>query len=123
MASETKVFFKLEKPSKEKVFSGSSKRVRVSGEEDEYRSYEEHNIGMWANQDGAIGLTDWNGEGMIYLYPDQLEHLQKVLEVALSQRSLTKRVPDAGDSAASQEVPPQSGDPSPEVNPAATQRR
>ena len=96
MASETKVFFKLEKPEKEKVFVGSSKRVRVSGEEDEYRSYEESNIGMWANQDGAIGLTDWQGEGMVFLYPDQLEHLQKVLEVALSQRSLTKRAADVG---------------------------
>jgi len=36
---------------------------------------------------------------------------------------LTKRVPDAGDSAASQTLSPQSGESTPEVDPAATQRR
>jgi hypothetical protein len=91
MVGEMKVFFKLEKPEEEKVFVGSSKRVMVFGEDGDYKSYEEHNIGMWANQDGAIGLTNWNSDGMVYLYPDQLEHLQKVLEVALSQRSLTQQ--------------------------------
>jgi len=35
----------------------------------------------------------------------------------------TPRVPDAGDSAASQALSPQSGESTPEVNPAATQRQ
>jgi len=39
------------------------------------------------------------------------------------ERRPTKRVPDAVDSAASQALPPQSGESSPEVDPAATQRR
>ena len=38
-------------------------------------------------------------------------------------RLLTQRAPDAGDSAASQEVPPQSGESTPEIDPAATPRR
>ncbi len=40
-----------------------------------------------------------------------------------AQARLTKRVPDAGDSAASPALSPQSGESTPEVNPAATQRR
>ena len=39
------------------------------------------------------------------------------------KRHLTQRVPDAGESAASQTLSPQSGESTPEVNPAATQRR
>ena len=39
------------------------------------------------------------------------------------KRGLAKRAPDAGDSAASQTLSPQSGESSPEVYPAATQRR
>jgi len=38
-------------------------------------------------------------------------------------RHLTQLAPDAGDSAASQVLSPQSGESAPEVNPAATQRR
>ena len=49
-----------------------------------------------------------------------MEHIE-LLEEAL--RLLTKRAPGAGDSAASQTLPPQSGESTPEVNPAATQRR
>ena len=40
-----------------------------------------------------------------------------------SQRRPTKRAPDAGESAASQTLFPQSGESTPEVDPAATQRR
>jgi len=39
------------------------------------------------------------------------------------ERGLTKRAPDAGESGASQALSPQSGESTPEVNPAATQRR
>jgi hypothetical protein len=45
-------------------------------------------------------------------------------ECSLSWASVpTKRAPDAGDSAASQTLSPQSGESTPEVEPAATQRR
>ena len=49
------------------------------------------------------------------------EPKEKVIERML--RHLTQRVPDAGDSAASQALSPQSGESTPEVDPAATQRR
>lgn len=49
------------------------------------------------------------------------EPKEKVIERML--RHLTQRVPDAGDSAASQTLSPQSGESTPEVDPAATQRR
>ena len=44
-------------------------------------------------------------------------------QVAKFNSRPTKRAPDAGDSAASQEVPPQSGESQIEQLPAATQRR
>jgi len=42
---------------------------------------------------------------------------------SVHKRLLTSRAPDAGDSAASQTLSPQSGESTPEVDPAATQRR
>ena len=48
--------------------------------------------------------------------------LQKALQ-AQHESGLTQRVPDAGVSAASQTLSPQSGESTPEVYPAATQRR
>ncbi len=42
---------------------------------------------------------------------------------SVHKRLLTSRTPDAGDSAASQTLSPQSGESTPEVDPAATQRR
>jgi hypothetical protein len=49
---------------------------------------------------------------------------QRIREMSMSYKShLTKRAPDAGDSAASQALSPLSGESTPEVVPAATQRR
>ena len=64
------------------------------------------------------------GNQMYYSYPskNKIEVICRSCFVSQTRRP-TKRAPDAGDSAASQEVPPQSGESTPEVNPAATQRR
>ncbi|MFZ5589602.1 MAG: hypothetical protein ACOY4M_08215 [Pseudomonadota bacterium] len=57
-------------------------------------------------------------------YENALDTGANVCETALQIITrLTKRVPDAGDSAASQALSPQSGESTPEVDPAATQRR
>lgn len=47
----------------------------------------------------------------------------KVVMCGQCERRPTQRPPDAGDSAASQTLSPQSGEPLPEVDHAATQRR
>jgi hypothetical protein len=54
------------------------------------------------------------------------EHRNKIsvgIKSFYRRAHLTKRAPDAGDSAASQALSPQSGESTPEVDPAATQRR
>ena len=94
MAEETKSFTKNDKLREEETMAFFSKRVVVSDEEDEYRSYESDNIRLSVKKDGSLCLSDQNGEGFIYFYADQLVHLQKALEVALRQRSLTSFAAD-----------------------------
>jgi hypothetical protein len=86
MAEETKVFTKNDELSEYEVYAVFSKRVVVSGEEQEYRSYESDNIRIAVKSDGALSVSNYNGEGFVYLYPDQLDHLQKALEAAIRQR-------------------------------------
>lgn len=71
---------------------------------------------------GTTADDIWYDEDMLY-GEEALKHLHYGEYVAEQKRRLTQRAPDAGDSAASQEVPPQSGESTPEVNPAAAQRR
>lgn len=89
MAEETKVFRKDTELYDSEIIAFFSKRVFVSDEEGEYRSYESDNVRVSVGKDGHLYLSDWNRDGSIYFYADQLEHLQKALEVALKQRSLT----------------------------------
>lgn len=90
MADETKVFTKDCELYEGEILAFYSKRVVVSGEENEYRSYESDNIRICVGKDGHLSVSDWNRDGSVYLYPDQLDHLQKALEVALKQRSEAK---------------------------------
>lgn len=90
MTQETKILRKDDKLREGEIIAYFSKRIVVSGEEDEYRSYESDNIRAAVGKDGHLSFSDYNREGFIYFYADQLEHLQMALEVALKQRSLTK---------------------------------
>lgn len=90
MAEEVKVFKKDCDLYKGEASALFSKRVVVSGEENEYRSYESDNIRMSAGEDGHLSISDWNRDGSVYLYPDQLEHLQEVLFAALKNREMYK---------------------------------
>lgn len=105
MAEETKVFRKDCELYDGEIIAYFSKRVQVSDEEGEYRSYESGNIRVSVGKDGHLGVSDWNRDGSVYFYPDQLEHLQKALEVALKQRSLTMLALDGGKSAPFQALP------------------
>lgn len=91
MAEETKILRKDDKLMEGEIIAFFSKRIVVSDEENEYRSYESDNVRVAVGKDGHLSLSDYNREGFIYFYADQLEHLQKALEVALKQRSLTPR--------------------------------
>jgi len=64
------------------------------------------------------------GNRMYYSHPkkSKIEVICRTCFISHPSRP-TKRAPDAGDSAASQEVPPQSGESQIEQLPAATQRR
>ena len=63
-------------------------------------------------------LIEYFGEGSNKTPQTLADEIMVVIK-----RHLTKRVPDAVDSATSQALSPQSGESTPEVNPAATQRR
>lgn len=80
-----KVFFKEEKDEK-KFYSGYSKRVVVSDEENDFRSYESDNVYISVSEDGSAYLSDYNREGGVYIYPDQLEHFIYALDVAKRKR-------------------------------------
>ena len=87
-------------------------RVEITDKQNNYSHYGKHGVvidhpHVWFSKvlcdDGSV----WCGNRFF---------------LKLSQRP-TQRAPDTGDSAASQSLPPQSGESTPEVNPAATQRR
>ena len=90
MTEEIKSFTKNDGLRKDETMAFFSKRVVVSDEEDEYRSYESNNIRLSVKKDNSLCISDQNGEGFIYFYEDQLVHLQKALEFALKQRSQTE---------------------------------
>ena len=92
MTEETKSFTKNDKLLENETMAFFSKRVVVSDEEDEYRSYESGNIRLSVKKDGSLCLSNQNGEGFIYFCKDQLVHLQKALEFALKQQNLTEKV-------------------------------
>lgn len=98
MAEETKVFRKDCELYDGEIIAFFSKRVIVSDEENEYRSYESDNVRVSVGKDGHLSVSDWNRDGSVYFYADQLEHLQKALEIALKQRSLTQLAPDLRES-------------------------
>ena len=72
------------------VLSFYSKRVAVGGEEEEYRSYESDNIRIGVGEDGHISFSNYSGEGFIYFYPDQLEHVKEAVDRAIKQAALTR---------------------------------
>jgi hypothetical protein len=91
MSKEIKVYLKKNLPNEKEVFRVQSKRTSVSGEEDDYASYVETDIHMSVNNDGDISMSDYNNENSwIFIYADQLEHLQEVLNSAFSQREIAK---------------------------------
>lgn len=63
----------------------------LSGEMDEKARYEsryfhgtksgynEHNVEIATNKDGAIFFSNMDDDGFIYLYPEQVKHLRKIL--------------------------------------------
>lgn len=83
----TKTFFKEEKNEKH-FYSGYSKRVVVSDEENDYRSYESDNVFISVSEDGSVYFSDYNREGGVYIYPDQLEHFIYALDVAKRKRDI-----------------------------------
>lgn len=106
----------------------------------EIGEWEQNDDGSWQAADSLyvscvsepdIESNDWNDWFNSHFstpYIDWLpvqERLHSWLEknYRFAESLPTKRVPDAGDSAASQALSPQSGESTPEVNPAATQRR
>ena len=90
MTEEIKSFTKNDRLQGDETMAFFSKRVVVSDEENEYRSYVSVSIRLSVNKDGSLCLSNQNGEGFIYFYEDQLVHLQKALEFALKQRSQTE---------------------------------
>jgi len=65
------------------VFEGYSKRAVVRGEEDDYQSFMETNTHISVMKDGALVLSDEQGESFIYFYPEQLIHLERALDIAI----------------------------------------
>jgi len=90
MTEEIKSFTKNDGLRKDETMAFFSKRVVVSDEEDEYRSYVSGSIRLSVEKDNSLCISDQNGEGFIYFYENQLVHLQKALEFALKQRSQTE---------------------------------
>lgn len=86
MTEKIKNSFKIEVPELGRVFQGTSKRIIVSEEEDDYFTRNSHSINLRVLQDGALSLADFTGESFLYFYPDQLEHLKQALEIAFSHR-------------------------------------
>lgn len=88
MSEINKVYFKPDtKLDDGDVFSGHSKRVALGDEGNDYYNYESSDIHICVLGDGALSLSNCRDDGHVYLYPDQLEHLQKALEIAIQQRS------------------------------------
>ncbi len=89
MGKEIKTYFKKNLLSEKEVFCGQSKRVSISGEEDDYASYVETDIHMSVNKDGDIYLSDYtSSDSNVFIYSDQLEHLENVLQAAFAQRKI-----------------------------------
>ena len=70
------------------VFEGYSKRAHVYGEEQDYRSFIEADVRISVLQDGALVLSDQDGESFMYVYPEQLAHLRKALVIAECQYNI-----------------------------------
>jgi hypothetical protein len=89
MGKEIKVYFKRTLPNEREIFSGQSKRVAISGEEDDYASYVETDMRISVNDVGDIYLYDYtSSDSSIFIYSDQLEHFEEALKIAFAQRKL-----------------------------------
>jgi hypothetical protein len=89
MGKEIKVYFKRTLPNEREVFSGQSKRVAVSGEEDDYSSCVETDIHISVNNTGDVYLSDdISSDSGVFIYSDQLEHFEEALKIAFAQREL-----------------------------------
>jgi hypothetical protein len=84
--SKYQVYYKPEELGKDDVFSIVSKRIRMGNESNDFYNSVETEIRVSVGKDGSLHLSDVNGEGMIYLYPDQLGHLKIALEKAMEQK-------------------------------------
>jgi len=85
---EVRVYMKEDKPSEDEILSFFSRRAIVHGEEADYRSYVSENIHIVVKNDGALLVSDCNDDGLVFFYPDQLDHLKRALDAALAQRAL-----------------------------------
>jgi hypothetical protein len=84
---ETKTFFKPDtKLNDGVVASGRSKTVEIYGEDRDYMTYVSKDMEMEVREDGTLYLFDHErSDYSIWIYPEQLPHLQHMLEIALKQ--------------------------------------
>ena len=85
---KTKIYLAERNTAVDEIFAGSLKRVTVFGEEQDYRSYVESDILISVKDNGALVMSNMNNESIIYLYPEQLPHLKKALDIALKRCGL-----------------------------------
>jgi hypothetical protein len=88
MAVEIKTYLKIKELDKDDncIFSASSMRVSIDSEEYDYRSYILSNIHIKVYEDGELSLYDYDRDHFTHFDTDQLEHLQKAVEIAIEQR-------------------------------------
>lgn len=90
MAIETKAYCRDDRLRKDEACAFFSKRVHLGDELDDFSRSESDCIRIAIGTDGSLVLNDQNGSGSVYFYPNQLEHLQTALEMALKRRELAK---------------------------------
>jgi hypothetical protein len=57
------------------------RRVRFDRYEGTANGHSSHDVLCTLHADGAMHFSEAGGEGFIYLYPDQVEHLKKFLSI------------------------------------------
>lgn len=82
-----KVYPKPVKLDKDEVAAIISKRVMVGDESEDYNSYVSDEIKIVVNKDASLYLSDQHGEGYIYLYADQLDHIKHMVDKAIEVRN------------------------------------
>jgi hypothetical protein len=62
------------------ISEDSVARYLIKYYEGDERGYHENNIYVEVGADGHISLYDYNSEGSIYLYPEQVDELLKIIK-------------------------------------------